>query len=88
MKLSIFNTFLSYTYLTSVLVQHVHGMSFVNTPTTRDLHLAAALGLNADSVILDPIAFRQMADSSFSKATIPTQSVDVRTTFPVASRLF
>lgn len=69
MKLSL----LSYTLL---LIQHVHGIGFVNTPTTRDLHLAAALGLSADSVILDPVAFRKLVDTSYTR-TIPTEYADV-----------
>lgn len=73
MKLSLTNTVLSYSFL---LIQHVHSIGFVNTPTTRDLHLAAALGLSADSVILNPVAFRKMVDTSYTR-TIPTEYADV-----------
>jgi hypothetical protein len=83
MKLSLAKTILSYSLL---LIQHVHSIGFVNTPTTRDLHLAAAFGLSADSVILNPVAFRKMADTSYSR-TIPTEYVDVRILFPMFSSM-
>ncbi|QGA21468.1 hypothetical protein EYB26_009179 [Talaromyces marneffei] len=73
MKLSLTNTILSYSFL---LVQHVYSLGFVNTPTARDLHLAAALGLSADSVILNPVAFRKLADTSYSD-TVPAEYADI-----------
>ncbi|KAF3385804.1 putative extracellular serine carboxypeptidase [Talaromyces pinophilus] len=73
MKLSPTNILLSYSFL---LIQHVHSIGFANTPTTRDLHLAATLGLSADSVILDPVAFRKMVDTSYTR-TIPTEYADI-----------
>ncbi|EED14230.1 serine peptidase, family S28, putative [Talaromyces stipitatus ATCC 10500] len=73
MKLSLSKVLLSYSLL---FVQHVHSIGFVNTPTTRDLYLAAALGLSADSVILNPVAFRKMVDTSYSR-TIPTEYADI-----------
>ncbi|OKL62228.1 hypothetical protein UA08_02156 [Talaromyces atroroseus] len=76
MKLSLRNTFLSYTYLTSLLVPQASCIGFVNTPTTRDLHLAASLGLSADAVLLDPVNFRKMVDTSSSRS-IPTEYVDI-----------
>jgi hypothetical protein len=76
MKLSLREKLLSYTYLTSLLVQQASCLGFVNTPTTRDLHLAAALGLSADAAILDPVNFRKMVDTSFSQ-TMPTEYADV-----------
>jgi hypothetical protein len=57
-------------------VQHVSAIGYLNSPRSRDLHLAAALGLDADTVLSNPSNFHKTLEKSISRS-IPTQYVSV-----------
>ncbi|KAH8689890.1 putative serine peptidase, family S28 [Talaromyces proteolyticus] len=53
------------------VVHYAFAIGFLNSPLSRDLHLAAALGLDADSVLLNPVNFHQTIEKSVSISVTP-----------------
>lgn len=61
-------------------VQHVSAIGYLNSPRSRDLHLAAALGLDADTVLADPTNFHRTLEKTIARS-IPTKHVSVCCSF-------
>ncbi|CRG88683.1 chlorohydrolase family protein [Talaromyces islandicus] len=54
----------------------VHQRRYLNSPRSRDLHLAAALGLDADTVLLDTANFHRTLEKTSSQS-IPTKYASI-----------